>query len=274
MVQCLFWLFVLRPMAFLTRAVVIFLLLVFRTPNSTDFRRALLETRYSSQLPPSSIGYDIPKDEYFEHVVSSKFCLLVRGDDPGSHSLLRAIRIGCIPVMVSDVFWQYSPTFKSTIGDISDFSFIIPEALFIQNPLKEIKKLETLSEDAIRDKLEGMAWAQRVMIPDHPQSLFVPAFLREAIFSQKSMRPETTMQKYRNLNPVPDLWLDSKEAYIKKRGEFWHQKWSKELQAKKTGKEWNERIAKEWNEESHKEWIEKNVKERMTKNAKQRKEKS
>jgi hypothetical protein len=33
----------------------------------------------------------------------------------------------------------------------------------------------------LREKLEALDFAQRVILPDHPESLFVPAFLRESL---------------------------------------------------------------------------------------------
>lgn len=50
---------------------------------------------------PVSIGFDLPKDVYVEHLVSSQFCLVIRGDTPHSHALLSAIQVGCIPVVIS-----------------------------------------------------------------------------------------------------------------------------------------------------------------------------
>jgi hypothetical protein len=145
------------------------------TPNSTEFRRAPLQQAVLDALPDSSIGYDLEKDEWLRHFSSSKFCLVVRGDDPKSHALLRAVKVGCIPVVISDAYPDYAPTLKSSIN-MHDYSIFIQESDFKKDPAKALQKLGELSEKDIKDKLLSLAWAQHVILPDHPESLFVPAF--------------------------------------------------------------------------------------------------
>lgn len=169
------------------------------TPNSTKFRRAALEQDVVDGLPESSIGYDLEKEEWLHHFSSSKFCLIVRGDDPKSHALLRAVKVGCIPVVVSDAYPDYAPTLKSSIN-MHEYCIFIQESDFIKDPKKELRMLEEQSEKDIKEKLLSLAWAQRVILPDHPESLFVPAFLRETIEAQKLARPEKTLQEYKENN--------------------------------------------------------------------------
>ena len=60
-----------------------------------------------------------------------------------------------------------------------------PEDDFIRDPVGELQKLGEINGDRLKHLLEGLAFAQRVMLPDHPKSLFVPAFLREAAYAMK-----------------------------------------------------------------------------------------
>lgn len=167
----------------------------FHTPHSTEFRRLPLQEKVIKALPNSSIGNDLEKSIWMEQFTSSKFCLVVRGDDPKSHSLLRSVKVGCIPVVISDAYPEYAPTLRSSIR-MEDYCIFIPEKNFWSDTLGELQKLEALDREFIEEKLLGLAWAQRVLLPDHPYSLFVPAFLREAVQARKYQRPETSLLEY------------------------------------------------------------------------------
>jgi len=162
----------------------------FWSPRSDAFRRAALNETVVQGLPSSSIGYDISSSEWGRRLISSKFCLVIRGDDPGSHALYRSVKVGCIPVVVSDAYPDYSPAMPSVLR-IEDYCIFVTESDFIKDPLGELAKLADLPERLIAEKLQALAWAQRVVIPDHPESLFVPAFLWE---SQKAMKMELPHQ--------------------------------------------------------------------------------
>jgi hypothetical protein len=74
--------------------------------------------------------------------------------------------------------------------------------------------LGELSEKDIKDKLLSLAWAQHVILPDHPESLFVPAFLRETIEAQKLARPEKTLQEYKENNLPKISHLEKKTSQV------------------------------------------------------------
>jgi Exostosin family len=147
--------------------------------NSTHYRHALLNETRIQALPRCSLGFDIPPNLWLQRFQSSRFCLVIRGDDPMSRSLLRAVKVGCIPVIISDLFEYYAPTFKRSIA-VSAYSILIPEYEFRTDPVAAVLKLNTVSDDVIVEKLKYLALAQRLLLPDHPQSLFVPALLYEA----------------------------------------------------------------------------------------------
>jgi hypothetical protein len=127
----------------------------------------------------ATIGYELPPDQWIQRFTSSKFCLVIRGDTPNSHALLRAVKVGCIPVVVCDYYAIFSPTFKTSL-DIRDFSIFLDEKAFLENPQEQLSSLEGISEVDIRKKLVALRYAQQVTCPDHPDSLFIPALLREA----------------------------------------------------------------------------------------------
>lgn len=147
--------------------------------NSTIFRKALVEESIMKALPNSSLGFDMNPHEWLQEYTNSRFCMVIRGDNPTSRAHLRTVKVGCIPVIVSDMLPYYAPAFKSTIN-VSDYSIFIDERTFIADPMKALSTLSAMTEEEIREKVKALAFAQRLLIPDHPESLFVPTFLREA----------------------------------------------------------------------------------------------
>jgi hypothetical protein len=149
--------------------------------NSTRFRHALVTNETIDALPKSSIGFDIEKEQWEREYPWSKYCFVIRGDSPHSRALLRSVRVGCIPVIVSDFYPYFSPTLRQSIS-MDDYAIIIDEATFLKDPLAATRAVEREMEGPykIQAKLEGLAFSQRLFFPDHPQSLFVPALLREA----------------------------------------------------------------------------------------------
>lgn len=151
--------------------------------NSTQYRHAPITRVDVSSLPGGaaaySIGNDLEHEEWISHFTNSKFCLVIRGDLPPSHALERSIRVGCIPVIISDLVPKYTSPLKSTL-DMHDYAIILNETEFLNNPQEELAKLNDIPLHVIQQKLHSLAFAQRILLLEHPDSLFVPAFLKEA----------------------------------------------------------------------------------------------
>ena len=149
--------------------------------NATIYRHAPITniTNSTGLFPKSSIGFGLESEDWFRQYRDSKFCLVVRGDNPMTHSHWRAIRNGCIPVIASDSLPIYSPLFKSTMN-VLDYAIFVGESELVENPEGALLKLTTMSVTDIETKIRHLDFAQRVIFTDHPNSLFVPAFLREA----------------------------------------------------------------------------------------------
>jgi hypothetical protein len=154
--------------------------------NSTPYRKAPVEVadriRYNS-----SIGLGLPPDEWLKEFSDSQFCLAIRGDTPHTHALLNAVKVGCIPVIVSDFYPVYAPTFASSLK-MEDYCIFIAENEFMIDPAESLNDLGKLSESEVRGKMDALAFAQKVVLMDHPETLFAQAFMREAVaaFEQNS----------------------------------------------------------------------------------------
>jgi hypothetical protein len=147
--------------------------------RSTKYRVALLSNSSDvASLPESSIGVDISKKDWIEHFLSSKFCLSIRGDTPHSHTLLHSLRAGCIPVVVSDFYEEYAPSFKSILA-IKDWTIVIDEAEFLKDPAGQVRALNELPLAFMEEKIANVSLAQSIVLSESPY--FVNAFLQESI---------------------------------------------------------------------------------------------
>jgi hypothetical protein len=136
-----------------------------------------------SRLPqPSCIGFDMNATEWLQEFTNSKYCLAIRGDTPHTHALIRAVKVGCIPVVISDYYPVYAPTFVSTL-DMTRFSVFIGEEDFMRDPEGTLRSLTTIPIKETQARLRELRLAQRVLLYDHPNSLFVQAFLKEALIA-------------------------------------------------------------------------------------------
>ncbi len=123
---------------------------------------------------------------------------IIHSDSPHTHAFFRAVRSGCIPVIASDALPIYSPILKHTL-DMEDYTIIIDEEEFVRDTHNVLlRKLQDLDRDSIDLKIRNLQFAQRVWFQDHPQSLFVNAFLKEALHASEvddSLNPFVNRKK-------------------------------------------------------------------------------
>lgn len=150
--------------------------------NSTLFRHAPHAVN-ASLTQPSSIGFDISNADWRTRFTDSKFCLVMRGDNPVSRAMYRSIRAGCIPVVISDMWEYYQPVFRSFLT-LDTFAVQVPEQSFLANPSETLNNATKIPETLLRRKIEALNIVQRLLMQDHVNSLFVPAFSQETLASQ------------------------------------------------------------------------------------------
>jgi hypothetical protein len=155
--------------------------------NSTIFRSALVNDVNLSKglMQPSSVGFDIPSEQWNRDFASSKFCLVIRGDNPASRSMYRGIRSGCMPVIISDTLPSYHPLYASLLK-FEDFALVVTDEDFLKDPVGSLNAaVHRLSEGELRRKVEGLALLQSIIAADLPDSLFVPAFVSEVVAARQ-----------------------------------------------------------------------------------------
>ena len=154
--------------------------------NSTKFRHALVkENETALQLPqPSSVGFDIPLHDWRRAFYDSKFCPCIRGDNPQTRCLWRSIRAGCIPLVISNMWPRYAPIFKSFLN-MTNYAVLVDENQFLHNPVATLVQATNMTTVELQAKIEGLNLVRRMILPHLPSSLFVEAFARETVASQK-----------------------------------------------------------------------------------------
>ena len=142
------------------------------------------DTNTTTTLPqPLSVGWGLPAAEWWQAFRQARFCLVIRGDNPASRALWRSIQHGCIPVVVSDFLPYYSPVFRSLV-QMSDYAVLVDEMQYVNQPAATIRNaIFNLTVADLQAKINGVNMVQRLILPQHEQSLFVQAFGYEALQS-------------------------------------------------------------------------------------------
>ncbi len=68
---------------------------------------------------------------------------------------------------------------------MEDYSIMLDEQELIQNTHNALLKLQDLDKEFIEAKIKNLQFAQRVWFHDHPESLFVKAYLNEALHASE-----------------------------------------------------------------------------------------
>lgn len=164
--------------------------------NSTQFRHAPIVAR-ENLTQPSSVSWGVSGEQWRREFHDSKFCLMIRGDKPCSRAMYRAIRNGCIPVVVNEMLPFFAPIFRSQLN-ITDYAILVHEEEFLRDPAGTLNRATEMSDAELDRLLQGLHVIQRFVVPDHPESLFVEAFLAEA---RASFDPEYSRLEHQQYLP-------------------------------------------------------------------------
>jgi 2-polyprenyl-3-methyl-5-hydroxy-6-metoxy-1,4-benzoquinol methylase len=140
----------------------------------------------------SSMSFGIPREEWLSGFSRSKFCLVVRGDDPNSHSWIAALQACCIPVFISDHFADVCLPFGDGINGppswmppLESFSFSVKESEVLQNPQRMVDVVLEASEAEVEAKLIGLLAVRKFFMYEHPESMLVEALVWEQAWQQQ-----------------------------------------------------------------------------------------
>jgi hypothetical protein len=103
-------------------------------------------------LFPDSVienAYAPSTEHYANELVDSKFCLIVRGDDPHRSRFNEAVVAGCIPVLINDG-WALTVAPFSTQIHYESFTRTIPESMFLAHPTSALYFAYGISEARLK----------------------------------------------------------------------------------------------------------------------------
>jgi hypothetical protein len=107
--------------------------------NATNLRRTPVNHNLS-RISGVQVGLDKPQQEWLSELEQSKFCLVMRGDTPSSHGLINAIKVGCVPVILSDSFQLVGQPFPTQLP-WSLFTVALSEQAFAADPYAVLRFL-------------------------------------------------------------------------------------------------------------------------------------
>lgn len=122
--------------------------------GGTRVRLAPLNQTFAN-LTGVRVGKGLPHKEWLAGFENAKFCLVMRGDTPSSHSLYNAIRVGCIPVIISDTLPLFGLPFTTQLP-WSLFTIMFSEEIFIIDSHAVARLLWQLPRKHLQRLLENL----------------------------------------------------------------------------------------------------------------------
>jgi carbamoyltransferase len=146
-------------------------------------------THNQTHFAGGNIGFTIPASEWIEGWRRSRFCFVVRGDTPSSHSFANALMSNCLPIIVSDHFDEVALPFGRGRGspawlNLEDFAFVFSETEAMENPGAIAAAVR--NEDSVRSKLQALVRVRPLLLYAHPQSAVIEAVAMAAVITLES----------------------------------------------------------------------------------------
>jgi len=118
-------------------------------------------------------------EDYKKEISSSRFCLVMRCDDPQTSRWLDSLAAGCIPVIVSRGFGLMVSPFKTRIN-YQSFSINIDEGLWESSPVGSMQFAYNLPRSRLRSLHSQLFAVRSSLLWSHPESKVGVQVLREA----------------------------------------------------------------------------------------------
>jgi hypothetical protein len=145
--------------------------------GGTRIRKAPLNKTFAS-LPGVKVGTGLPPKEWVAGFENTKFCLVMRGDTPSSHSLYNSMKSGCMPVIVSDTLFLFGLPFTSQLP-WSLFTITFPEEVFVMDSLAVARVLWQYPQKHLRTLFANMQAFQNALLYETNNTLLGDYILRQ-----------------------------------------------------------------------------------------------
>lgn len=137
--------------------------------SATRVRHAPVKSSFKD-LPGAVVGFGLPREQWAAEFEQSKFCLTIRGDTPTSNSLYNAIKVGCVPVIISDTFPLVGQPFGTQLP-WSLFTVTLPEEVFATDPLAVARFLWQMPASQQRSLVANLGAARRALLYEAESTL-------------------------------------------------------------------------------------------------------
>mmetsp|Transcript_66553 Transcript_66553/g.124168 ORF Transcript_66553/g.124168 Transcript_66553/m.124168 type:complete len:496 (+) Transcript_66553:132-1619(+) len=117
-------------------------------------------------------------EQYVQEITSSKFCLVMRCDDPQTSRFVDALAAGCIPVIVSDGMGLAAMPFHTQIN-YDAFTITIPETMWNYDTVAAAHFAYNWPEAKMRQMHSAMQEARQHLLWNHPSSQVASAALAD-----------------------------------------------------------------------------------------------
>jgi len=108
-------------------------------------------------------------ESYVKEITSSKFCLVMRCDDPQTSRFVDSLAAGCIPIFISDGLDLAAKPFSAQIN-YDAFSVSIPESLWKSDAVAAAHFAYNWPEARIKQMQSALMEARRHLLWSHPES--------------------------------------------------------------------------------------------------------
>ena len=124
-------------------------------PGQAEGVHALIQTWHQTakQLPPTkvfNVDARLPPEEFAESLAKSQFCIMIRGDDPTRSRFADAISAGCIPLIISDGFFDFGIGYDRRVRNYDAFTISIPESHWIEHAASALMYAVTMPRNELR----------------------------------------------------------------------------------------------------------------------------
>ena len=167
--------------------------------NATQLRRAPFKLDLTNAT--IDVGYDITRKKWIKRWSRSKFCLVIRGDTPTSHSFYLALSSFCIPIIISDLFHLVGVPFNIDL-DLANIAIRIKENSVLSNPNVIIDTIQALKQHEIITKLKNIQTYQKKFLYRHTNNTIVEQVIQECLSKTKTDQKNSD-KKELNITSIP-----------------------------------------------------------------------
>jgi hypothetical protein len=108
----------------------------------------------------------ISSENFSRSIVQSRFCLVMRGDDPMRSRFFDALSAGCIPLLISDGFRDFGIGYGTKLHNYDAFTISIPESYWLVHAPAALRSAVTMPRAELRTMHSRLMEARPKLLMD------------------------------------------------------------------------------------------------------------